>query len=62
MLELRNEKTVTLKISRADVCDLLMALDCAFYESYNERYEKLHDKIKGILNDWDKKYDKKQNK
>lgn len=59
MFELRNEKTVTLKIRRGEVCDLLIALTSTHNESGAEKWEKLHDKISDILKEWDEEYDKK---
>ena len=59
MFELRNEKTVTVKLTRADVCDLLIAVTCCCNESGAKKWDALHDKVSGILAEWDKAYDAK---
>ena len=59
MFELRNEKTVTMKLTRADVCDLLIALNYTSEGSNAEKWDKLHDKVRGLLDEWDKAYDAK---
>lgn len=51
-----NQKTVTVKIKRIELCDLLLA--CTVISGSNpeaEKWEALHDKLKLILDDFDKK-------
>lgn len=59
MFELRNAKTVNMKLTRADVCDLLIALTCCQNESGAKKWDDLHDKVRGILEELDKAYDEK---
>lgn len=59
MVELRNEKTVNLKLRRIDVCDLLIACNAAQDESGAEKWKKLHDKLREMLEAWDEDYDAK---
>lgn len=57
MEKMLNERIVTLKLTRIDVCDLLLActaLDTAT-DSDNHKWEQLHDKLNGILDEFDKK-------
>lgn len=52
-----NMKTVTLKVRRIELCDLLLActaLDNASSEKVT-KWAKLHDKLKEILDDFDGK-------
>ena len=52
-----NEKTVTVKIKRIELCDLLLActtLDVLTDEN-TKKWAKLHDKLKEILDDFDSK-------
>lgn len=60
MVEIRNKKSVNLKLERGDVCDLLLAIACTKEASGAEKWGKLHDKILDILKDWDKKYDEQK--
>lgn len=62
MFELRNAKTVNMKLTRADVCDVLIALTCCQNESGAKKWDDLHDKVRGILEEWDKAYDEKYKK
>ena len=51
-----NQKTVTIKLKRTDVCDLLLActvLDCDSPED-THKWAVLRDKLKSILDDFDK--------
>ena len=50
-----NEKTVTLKLKRIEVCDLLLACTLISAESDAQRWDKLHDKLKQILEEFDEK-------
>lgn len=52
-----NGKTVTVKMKRIDLCDLLIActaLDAATDEN-TTKWTKLHDRLKEILDDFDSK-------
>lgn len=52
-----NEKIVTVKIKRIELCDLLLActaLDDVIDEN-TTKWAKLHDKLKEILDDFDSK-------
>lgn len=59
MFELRNEKTVNLKLRRIDVCDLLIACNAAEDKIGAKKWKDLHDKLRSILDEWDKAYDEK---
>ena len=51
-----NEKTVTVKIKRIDLCNLMLA--CTFLQASGEgttKWGKLHDKLEEILDDFDSK-------
>ncbi len=57
MEKMLNEKIVTLKLTRIDVCDLLLActaLDCGTDES-NTKWAELHDRVAEILKAFDEK-------
>lgn len=49
-----NEKTVTLKLKRIDVCDLLLATTALSNDVDAEKWKLLHDKLRQILDDFDK--------
>lgn len=52
-----NQKTVTLKLRRIDVCDLMLA--CTLIDEQtpddNQKWSGLHDKLEAILSDFDEK-------
>ena len=48
-----NEKTVTLKLKRIEVCDLLLATTLIANESDATKWHRLHDKLKEILEAFD---------
>lgn len=50
-----NERTVTLKLKRIDVCDLLIAATALSHETGAKKWAALHDKLLQILNDFDEK-------
>ena len=50
-----NEKTVTLKLKRRDVCNLLLATTALSEGENREHWRVLHDKLKEILDDFDEK-------
>ena len=55
-----NQKTVTCKLKRIEVCDLLIActaISSAVKEDgeTGQKWDNLHDKLKQILDDFDKK-------
>lgn len=52
-----NERTVSVKIRRLDLCDLLLActvLDCKS-DPDTTKWAKLHDKLSAILDEFDSK-------
>jgi hypothetical protein len=51
-----NYKTVTLKLNRIEVCDLILATTLLKHESKAEKWGLLHDKLKAILEDFDEKH------
>ena len=53
---------MTLKLSRHEVCDLLIALAAAKDASNAKRWEELHDRIRSMLADFDKELDKEEEK
>ena len=53
---------MTLKLSRHEVCDLLIALAAAKDASNAKRWEELHDRIRSMLADFDKELDKEKEK
>ena len=55
MKTLHNEKTVTLKLKRIEVCDLLLATGLIANETDATKWDLLHSKLKEILDDFDKK-------
>lgn len=57
MIENRNQKTMTVKITRRDMCDILLALTALSIESNNKKWDILHDKLKEELVAFDKKLD-----
>jgi hypothetical protein len=48
-----NQKTVTLKLKRIEVCDLMLA--CSALSEEGEKWIALHDTLKEILKDFDNK-------
>lgn len=50
-----NEKTVTLKLKRIDVCNLLLATTALSDGENREHWKVLHDKLKEILEEFDDK-------
>ena len=60
---MRNEKIVNVKITRHELCDLMLACTGLHYdENGNEMPERkkwkvLHDKLRDQLNEWDEKHD-----
>lgn len=56
MFKSLNEKTVTLKLKRIEVCDLLIATTASKHSSGAEKWERLHDKLAEILHEFDKKH------
>ena len=56
----RNERTMDVKMTRFELCDVLMAL--ALLDSrYNgsNRFKNLHDKLRNQLNSFDKELDER---
>lgn len=56
-----NHKTVTLKLERIEVCNLLLACTAMdqVTDEETQKWHKLHEKIRQILNDWDEDFWKK---
>lgn len=50
-----NQKTVTLKLKRIELCDLILATTIIKHESNATKWGLLHDKLKQILNEFDEK-------
>ena len=50
-----NQRTVTLKLKRIDVCNLLLATTSLSEDENREHWKALHDKLKEILDDFDAK-------
>lgn len=46
-----NERTVTLKLRRIEVCDLLLI--CAYYSQTADKWKILHDKLREQLDKFD---------
>lgn len=54
-MKMPNEKIVTLKIKRGDLCNLILATTSLKHSTQAERWGILHDKLKQILNEFDEK-------
>lgn len=52
-----NERTVTLKLTRHEVCDLLLSIAASAHRSGASHWRALHDKIKQTLAEHDAKVD-----
>lgn len=52
-----NERTVTAKLTRIELCDLLLAcLKCSqAVDAPDNKWDRLHEKILGIIDDFDAK-------
>lgn len=52
-----NQKTVTVKMKRIELCDLLIACTALDEETNadNRKWAKLHDKLKAVLDEFDSK-------
>lgn len=50
-----NEKTVTLKLKRGDICNLLIATTSLKHSTQAEKWGILRDKLRTILNEFDEK-------
>ena len=51
-----NQEIVTLKLQRIDICNLIIATTIIKHESQAQKWGTLHEKLKQILNDFDKKH------
>lgn len=49
-----NQRTVTMKLKRIEVCDLLIALTAIADGSEAKKWGALHDKVAAILDEFDK--------
>lgn len=56
MMETINQKTVTLKLKRIDLCNLLLATTVLKGRSDAQKWRDLHDKLQQILHDFDEKF------
>lgn len=56
---MRNQKTVTVKITRHELCDLLIATQAL--EDHAEKWAALHDKLLAQLEAFDAKLDEAEN-
>lgn len=57
-----NQRTVTVKIKRIELCDIMLALtviasDMDTKQEGREKWIALHDKLEAVLNDFDSKQD-----
>ena len=50
-----NERIVTLKLKRGDLCNLILAATSLKHQTNAERWEELRVKLKKILDDFDAK-------
>lgn len=50
-----NQKTVTLKLKRIEVCNLLIACTALSDGEHREHWKELHDKLEEILNEFDER-------
>ena len=50
-----NGKTVTLKLKRIEVCNLMLACTALSQEENREHWNELHDKLMQIINEFDEK-------
>ena len=50
-----NQKTVTLKLKRIDVCDLMLACTAIAEETGANKWNELHDNLLAILDAFDEK-------
>lgn len=57
MEEMSNEMTITLTLSRHDLCNLLLACTNAHLDSGAEKWIKLHDELREQLELFDAKHD-----
>lgn len=59
MLKTINDKTVTVKITRHELCDLILACTALNFgtDEKTTKWEKMHDKLKTILQDFDAKFE-----
>lgn len=48
-----NERTITLKLQRIDICNLLIATTASAQSSGASKWRDLHDKLYSILENWD---------
>lgn len=57
MTKMLNERTVTAKLQRIDLCDLLIACRMCSnaVDAPDNKWDKLHDKIRAIIDEFDAK-------
>lgn len=54
-MKTHNEKTMTLKLKRIDVCNLILACTIISSESDATKWRRLHDTLKQALDEFDEK-------
>lgn len=50
-----NQRTITAKLQRIDICDLMLACTAVETASGAEKWQALHDKLEAILKEFDEK-------
>ena len=55
---LRNHRIMTLKLTRMDVCNILIALTATKEANDGQRWDEVHEKVKLALMEFDKELDK----
>ena len=50
-----NERTVTVRMKRLDLCDLMLACLALSQDSDTKRWEELHNKLKAIIKNFDRR-------
>jgi hypothetical protein len=55
---LRNHRMMTLKLTRMDVCNILIALAATKEANDGQRWDEVHEKVKLALMEFDKELDK----
>jgi hypothetical protein len=55
MKPMLNEKIISLKLKRIDVCNLMLATTSLSQGENREHWKELHDKLKQILDEFDEK-------
>lgn len=56
----RNQRTITVKMKRLELCDLLVALSVVTENGASDKYKRLHDELIKQLDEFDEKLDNEQ--